>query len=177
MNQSKEINMLTNDQIKEIALQNGFKLKEQPGGEMDLNPYVYHFARALVEHAENSAVLQSDCMINQEWYMVGTPVKNLIDAAAAEYQAEVAAQNSKIEFATDDNVIWYAHDVPYFGSVQINKIIEHGFVEWSIYFNGCWSDFSTKQQCIQYLEECVAECRETEKHDPAELKEILGICE
>ena len=39
---------MTNDQIKEIALANGFKLKEQPNGEMDLNPYVYEFARALV---------------------------------------------------------------------------------------------------------------------------------
>lgn len=39
---------MTNDQIKEIALANGFKLKEQPDGAMDLNPYVYDFARALV---------------------------------------------------------------------------------------------------------------------------------
>ena len=39
---------MTNDQIKEIALANGFKLKEQPSGAMDLNPYVYEFARALV---------------------------------------------------------------------------------------------------------------------------------
>lgn len=38
---------MTNEQIKEIALANGFKLKEQPNGEMDLNPYVYEFARAL----------------------------------------------------------------------------------------------------------------------------------
>ena len=36
---------MTNEQIKEIALANGFKLKEQPSGEMDLNPYVYDFAR------------------------------------------------------------------------------------------------------------------------------------
>jgi len=33
--------------VKEIALDNGFKLKEQPSGEMDLNPYVYQFADAL----------------------------------------------------------------------------------------------------------------------------------
>lgn len=39
---------MTNDQIKEIALANGFKLKEQPSGEMDLNPYVYDFAKALL---------------------------------------------------------------------------------------------------------------------------------
>lgn len=38
---------MTNNEIKEIALANGFKLKEQPCGEMDLNPYVYDFARAL----------------------------------------------------------------------------------------------------------------------------------
>lgn len=39
---------MTNDQIKELALAYGFKLKEQPNGEMDLNPYVYDFARALI---------------------------------------------------------------------------------------------------------------------------------
>lgn len=39
---------MTNDQIKGIALANGFKLKEQSSGEMDLNQYVYDFARALV---------------------------------------------------------------------------------------------------------------------------------
>ena len=38
---------VTNDQIKELALAYGFKLKEQPNGEMDLNPYVYDFARAI----------------------------------------------------------------------------------------------------------------------------------
>ena len=41
---------MTNDQIKEIALANGFKLKERPSGEMDLNPYVYEFAKALLRH-------------------------------------------------------------------------------------------------------------------------------
>ncbi|MEK6203318.1 MAG: hypothetical protein N2B04_04610 [Psychrobacter sp.] len=39
---------MTNKQIKEIALANGFKLKEQPNGEMDLNPYVYDFALKLL---------------------------------------------------------------------------------------------------------------------------------
>lgn len=39
---------MTNDQIKELALANGFKLKEQPDGSMDLNLYVYDFARALI---------------------------------------------------------------------------------------------------------------------------------
>ena len=39
---------MTNDQIKELALAYGFKLKEQPDGNMDLNSYVYDFARALI---------------------------------------------------------------------------------------------------------------------------------
>lgn len=39
---------MTNDQIKEIALKSGFKLKEQSDGSTDLNPYVYDFARALI---------------------------------------------------------------------------------------------------------------------------------
>ena len=38
-------------QIKDLALSNGFKLKEQPSGEMDLNPYVYEFASALIAKA------------------------------------------------------------------------------------------------------------------------------
>lgn len=38
---------MTNDDIKAIALANGFTLREQPDGSMDLNPYVYGFARAM----------------------------------------------------------------------------------------------------------------------------------
>lgn len=48
---------MTNDQIKEIALANGFKLKEQPSGEMDLNPYVYEFARALFVERDRGKIL------------------------------------------------------------------------------------------------------------------------
>ena len=38
-------------QIKDLALSNGFRLKEQPSGEMELNPYVYDFADALLTKA------------------------------------------------------------------------------------------------------------------------------
>lgn len=45
---------MTIEQIKELALECGFKLEEQPNGEMDLNPYVYDFAQTLLqEHATN----------------------------------------------------------------------------------------------------------------------------
>lgn len=33
--------MLNKQQIQHLALQAGFKLKKQPDGSMDLNPYVY----------------------------------------------------------------------------------------------------------------------------------------
>ena len=35
--------------IKQVALECGFKLKEQPDGSMDLNPYVYTFADKLIK--------------------------------------------------------------------------------------------------------------------------------
>ena len=35
---------MNKERIKKMALASGFKLKEQPNGEMDLNPYVYRFA-------------------------------------------------------------------------------------------------------------------------------------
>ena len=40
---------MTNDEIRTLALSHGFTLRPQPDGLMDLNPYVYAFARALVE--------------------------------------------------------------------------------------------------------------------------------
>ena len=40
--------------IKEVALECGFKLKEQPDGELDLNPYVYTFADKLIKQTHIS---------------------------------------------------------------------------------------------------------------------------
>ena len=44
---------MNNADIEKLALANGFKLKEQPNGEMALNPYVFDFARALIAKAAN----------------------------------------------------------------------------------------------------------------------------
>ncbi len=41
---------MTNEEIKKIALENGFKLKEQDDGSLDLNSYVYKFAHALLSN-------------------------------------------------------------------------------------------------------------------------------
>lgn len=107
-----------------------------------------------------SAKLVNDCMIDQIWFMKGTPVANLIKHAEGSYQAEAIAQNSKIKFGTDDNKEWFAHDVPFFDTVQINRIDDLGHVEWDIYFNECWQGpFDSKSRCIKHLEECIQEQR------------------
>ena len=106
-------------------------------------------------------VLENNCMIGQAWFMRGTPVSALIKHAEKAYQAEVVAQNCKLEFGTDDNEHWFAHDVPFYGTVQIDRIEEHGLIEWDIHFNGCWQGpFDSKSECIKHLEECIAEERE-----------------
>lgn len=43
---------ITNGDIQALALMHGFKLKEQKNKKLDLNPYVYDFARALINLAE-----------------------------------------------------------------------------------------------------------------------------
>lgn len=44
------------DDIKRIFLENGFKEKTQPDGSIDLNPYVYDAALALLEFAAGITV-------------------------------------------------------------------------------------------------------------------------
>ncbi len=46
---------LNRDEIYQLALASGFKLKEQPDGEMDLTPYVYEFAEAVLLKAQEQA--------------------------------------------------------------------------------------------------------------------------
>lgn len=48
---------MNKQQIKELALANGFKLKGQPDGTFDLNPYVYEFASALAAEAGRAGFL------------------------------------------------------------------------------------------------------------------------
>lgn len=51
--------------VKELALANGFKLKQQPDGTEDLNPYVYEFAAALAVEAISE--LRFPVMLRQMW--------------------------------------------------------------------------------------------------------------
>jgi hypothetical protein len=63
---------MNKEQIKELALASGFKLKEQEDGSLDLNEYVYEFANALLVdreqlirdmHSQVSGYLQGN-----DWY-------------------------------------------------------------------------------------------------------------
>jgi len=113
-----------------------------------------------VTHESQPQTLKNHCMINKLWFVKGTPVANLIKHAEEVYKTEVIAQNSKIKFGTDDNETWWAHDVPYFGEVQMDWIKEDQ--EWDIFFNECWQGpFDSKEECIKHLEECIKEkCEE-----------------
>ena len=53
------------EKIKELALANGFKLKEQASGNMDLNAYVYDFANAIEREAKSQANKQFENFIDQ----------------------------------------------------------------------------------------------------------------
>ena len=51
--------------IKELALANGFSLKEQASGNMDLHSYVYEFANAIEQAVKAQAVLEKDAIIQK----------------------------------------------------------------------------------------------------------------
>ncbi len=59
--------------IKELALANGFKLKEQASGNMDLNAYVYDFANAIEQAAKAQAVPEGFVLVEkkntEDWYL------------------------------------------------------------------------------------------------------------
>lgn len=60
--------MIDRSTIKRMALEQGFKLKEQPDGSMDLNPYVYTFARVLETQVRKEIIVSliSDTPNNPE---------------------------------------------------------------------------------------------------------------
>ena len=52
--------------IKELALANGFSLKPQASGNMDLNTYVYEFANAIEQAAKTQAVPEGFVLVNKK---------------------------------------------------------------------------------------------------------------
>ena len=51
--------------VKKLALECGFKIKEQPDGSMDLNHYVYKFAEELVLKLGNSLLGEFKEMLSE----------------------------------------------------------------------------------------------------------------
>lgn len=51
--------------IKELALANGFSLKPQASGNMDLNAYVYDFANAIEQEAKSQAVPEGYVLVKK----------------------------------------------------------------------------------------------------------------
>ena len=65
--------------IKELALANGFKLKEQAGGSMDLNAYVYDFANAIEQAAKADADDQITVSYERFQELIAIGVKAALD--------------------------------------------------------------------------------------------------
>ena len=51
--------------IKELALANGFSLKEQASGNMDLHSYVYEFANAIEQAVKAQAVPEGFVLVDK----------------------------------------------------------------------------------------------------------------
>lgn len=82
--------------IKELALANGFKLKEQASGNMDLNAYVYDFANAIEQAAKAQAVPEGFVLVPKEpteaMYIAGTDKRQSGGNTADVYKAMIEAQ-------------------------------------------------------------------------------------
>ena len=95
---------MTNEQIREVAIANGFKLKEQPNGKMDLNPYVYDFARALIDEHENYVKPDSITDI-RNWFKAAKPEptsKDITTQLGCHYE-EISEMDVSIDGETSDN--------------------------------------------------------------------------
>ena len=68
--------------IKEIALSNGFSLKEQASGNMDLNAYVYDFANAIEREAKSQADAPGHITVTHERFqeLIAIGVKTALEA-------------------------------------------------------------------------------------------------
>ncbi|WP_180158824.1 hypothetical protein [Acinetobacter sp. YH01026] len=67
--------------IKELALANGFKLKEQASGNMDLNAYVYDFANAIEQAVKTQADAPGHITVTHERFqeLIAIGVKAALD--------------------------------------------------------------------------------------------------
>ena len=74
--------MMDIENIKELALANGFSLKEQASGNMDLHSYVYEFANAIEQAAKAQAVPEGFVLVPM------VPSERMINAVRQCYEGE-----------------------------------------------------------------------------------------
>ena len=103
--------------IMSRALRHGFTLRQQPGGEMDLNPYVYSLCREMFEAGRNAGRKEAEAAISarskaspqqQELDMegFGPPIPELgeeqdLRTQLEQYRATCAAQEQTINRLRD----------------------------------------------------------------------------
>ena len=80
------------EKIKELALANGFKLKEQASGNMDLNAYVYDFANAIEQAAKAQAVPDGFVVVPKE------PTEKMNKAGLQEYRKVIGVGQDDIGY-------------------------------------------------------------------------------
>lgn len=68
--------------IKELALANGFSLKEQASGNMDLHSYVYEFANAIEQAAKAQSVPNVQQALNDR--LLVRSIKEQVESHIAE---------------------------------------------------------------------------------------------
>lgn len=114
---------MTNEQIKELALAHGFKLKEQPNGSKDFHPYIYELVRAALARAcQPNKVYELRYMSDNNYYSLCTTldrellVKFIDDAKA--YDADFIKRGGETQYYNEHPLAkfgndWVEHDFDY----------------------------------------------------------------
>lgn len=145
-------------EIKEIALANGFSLKEQASGNMDLHSYVYEFANAIEQAATAHAVPEGFVLVEkkntEDWYLDESEGMwfdhDGIDGGLCELDiGEVQAVEHKEYLITESNTL-YATKV----WNEENQDVD------------CWTLFKTEEEANKAAAYCKAKFYE-EAQEPA----------
>jgi len=105
--------------IKELALANGFSLKEQASGNMDLHSYVYEFANAIEQAVKAQAV--------PEWISVGDSLPPVDETVLVcwDYAADIEPEKEYLTLDEDYNEYWpNCQDEPPTHWLPLPKVIE-----------------------------------------------------
>lgn len=83
---------MNREHIKALALAKGFKLKDQPDGKADLNPYVYDFAEAVAEQSLPQGYIMVPAQAWHDLVQAEHHLNTLIANLAVDNYAEAAEE-------------------------------------------------------------------------------------